>query len=281
MDIIKAYADPIVDAAVERARARQQNGEKDVPGEVKEGETMLDYMVKSTKDKTLLRDETLNILIAGRDTTASLLTSAIYELSRHPHVLAKLRAEVLGVVGVDGVPRPEDIRSMRYLRAVLNEVLRLWPPVPYNGRTCREATLLPNKEPGRKPFYVPAGTRCTYSVFNMHRRKDLWGPDALDFDPERFLDERVKLHTSNNFIFLPFNAGPRICLGQQFAYNEASFFLIRLLQAYGDITLVLDGQPPVPLTDAGEKTRDDVWMRAHLTLYEEGGVWVHLDRADS
>jgi cytochrome P450 len=180
---------------------------------------------------------------------------------------------------------------MRYLRAVLNEVLRLWPPVyvarmhqfhiqpdidaslrPYNGRTCREATLLPNKEPGRKPFYVPAGTRCTYSVFNMHRRKDLWGPDALDFDPERFLDERVKLHTSNNFIFLPFNAGPRICLGQQFAYNEASFFLIRLLQAYGDITLVLDGQPPVPLTDAGEKTRDDVWMRAHLTLYAEVSI---------
>jgi hypothetical protein len=75
MDIIKAYADPIVDAAVERARARQQNGEKDVPGEVKEGETMLDYMVKSTKDKTLLRDETLNILIAGRDTVH--LTSSL------------------------------------------------------------------------------------------------------------------------------------------------------------------------------------------------------------
>ena len=55
-----------------------------------------------------------------------------------------------------------------------------------------------------------------YSVFFMHRRKDLWGPDAEEFDPDRFLDERVKTYlTPNPFIFLPFNAGPRICLGQQ------------------------------------------------------------------
>ena len=93
--------------------------------------------------------------------------------------------------------------------------------------------------PGQPDLYIPPRTRCLYSVLLMHRRKDLWGPDgascvslmliystpwysrcgtstALSFDPERFIDERVQKYlVPNPFIFLPFNAGPRICLGQQ------------------------------------------------------------------
>lgn len=94
-------------------------------------------------------------------------------------------------------------------------------------------TLLPGPDPDAKPFYVPPKTRILVSVIGMHRRKDLWGPDgkdylpirssvtyiffsALEFDPDRFLDERLhKYLTPRPFIFLPFNAGPRICLGQQ------------------------------------------------------------------
>jgi len=129
-----------------------------------------------TKDSTLLRDETLNILLASRDTTASLLSTAIYALSQHPDVLEKLRSEILDTVGSQRAPTSEDIRSMRYLRAVLNEVLRLWPPVPFNSRKSRKATLWPSKEPGGKPYYVPPNTRCTYSVYVMHRRQDLWVP---------------------------------------------------------------------------------------------------------
>lgn len=68
---------------------------------------------------------------------------------------------------------------------------------------------------------------------------------AEKFDPDRFLDDRVKTYiTPNPFIFLPFNAGPRICLGQQFAYHETSFFLIRLLQRFGGIEHVAEAQPP-------------------------------------
>jgi len=100
----------------------------------------------------------------------------------------------------------------------------------------------------------------------------------LIFDPGRFLDERVKFLTSNNFIFLPFNAGPRICLGQQFAYNEASFFLIRLLQSFSKVSLALDAQPAssLPIWPGREK----IWMKSHLTLYCAGGLWVRMEAVE-
>ncbi|KAJ3755884.1 cytochrome P450 [Lentinula raphanica] len=97
---------------------------------------------------------------------------------------------------------------------------------------------------------------------------------VLNFDPDRFLDERLpKYLTPNPFIFLPFNAGPRICLGQQFAYNETSYFLIKFLQAFTDFQIAWDVQPesskppvdwqPVPGTTKG---RDKVLHASHLTM---------------
>jgi hypothetical protein len=153
-------------------------------------------------------------------------------------------------------------------------------------------------------------SRCIYSVFLMHRREDLWGPDgqslfgssivnrilmhfaALVFDPDRFLDDRLRMYLlPNPFIFLPFNAGPRICLGQQvilfqgqpmivlvlrcslqFAYNEVSLFLIRLLQAFSSISFAPDADPgslPPASWAAGEARRpiERVWLKTHLILH--------------
>ncbi|CUA73615.1 hypothetical protein RSOLAG22IIIB_10915 [Rhizoctonia solani] len=125
-----------------------------------------------------------------------------------------------------------------------------------------------------------------YSVLHMHRRKDLWGPDAEEFDPERWLDERLKKYlTPNPFIFLPFNAGPRICLGQQFAYNEASYFLSRLLQRVESFELVPEAHPEgtLPPLDwkngEGRKVYEKVWPKSHLTIYCNGGLWVTMKEA--
>jgi cytochrome P450 len=108
----------------------------------------------------------------------------------------------------------------------------------------------------------------------MHRRTDLWGPDAEEFDPDRFLDERVQKYlTPNPFIFLPFNAGPRICLGQQFAYNEMSFFLVRLVQTFGSVSLASDAQPaetkPPPrwATVKGRQSIEKIRPKSHLTMF--------------
>jgi cytochrome P450 len=85
-------------------------------------------------DKFVVRDQALNMLTAGRDTTASTIVSAVYLLAMHPSVLRNLRAEVISRVGTTRAPSPEDVRDMKYLRAVINETLRLFPPAPFNVR---------------------------------------------------------------------------------------------------------------------------------------------------
>ncbi|THU81667.1 cytochrome P450 [Dendrothele bispora CBS 962.96] len=290
---VRRVLDPILVQALERKSGKQgeekeEEGVKEVRDrEVGEGETLLDHLINYTDDPVILRDEIMNLAVAGRDTTASILTFTMYMLSQHPEILRKLREEVLQKIGGKRRPTYEDFREMRYLRAVLNETLRLYPPVPFNMRQCKDGALLPPIKPGDKPIYVPPGTRCAYSVLVMHRRPDLWGPTALDFDPDRFLDSRVHEYlTPNPFIFLPFNAGPRICLGQQFAYHEASFFLVRLLQRFGAIELVeeampLTGRVPKEWKDEGGiKARERVQMRSHLTMYVVEGLWLKMEEAE-
>ncbi|KAI6099104.1 cytochrome P450 [Pisolithus sp. B1] len=231
-------------------------------------------------DRSVITDEIVNILIAARDSTASTLTFLVYMLSQHPDVLKRLRAEVVSKVGNSRGPTYNDVREMKYMRAVINETLRLYAPVPLNVRTSTEAVVWPGVN-GGPPVYIPPNTQVPFSVFLMHRRKDLWGPDADIFDPDRFVDERSKYLTSNPFIFLPFSAGPRICLGQQFAHNEISFFLVRLLQTFSSITLAEDLQTRPSECDkgTGRNAHEKVIIKHHLTLYVDGGLWVRMGEA--
>jgi len=229
-----------------------------------------------------LHDAIINAMVAGRDTIATTLTIAVYFLCMYPDILRRLRAEVLGRVGLSGRATPADVREMKYLRAFINETMRLYPPVPVNVRYAETSTTLPNPDKSGKPFYIPRNAGVIYSVFIMHRMPELWGPDAEEFDPDRFLDERVKYLTSNPFMFLPFNAGPRICLGQQFAYNEISVFLVRLLQTFNDMKLAPDAAPPGSLPpdswsgQPGRKGIERFWPKVHITVYSEGGLWVRM-----
>ncbi|KAF8160351.1 cytochrome P450 [Mycena galopus ATCC 62051] len=269
--IADAYIEPILNAALEKRKAGEQGKGDDEP------ETFLSHLVQGTDNKEVIRDSIFNILVAGRDTTAATLTFAVYMLAEHPDLADRLRKEILDVVGSSRMPTYDDFRNMKYLRAFINETLRLYPPVPFNNRTSKKSTLW--------PAVKPEANRSTirYSVFLMHRRTDLWGPDALKFDPDRFLDERVKKYlTPNPFIFLPFNAGPRICLGQQFAYNEASFFLVRLLQKFTAFSLAPDAQPestkpPASWKDInGTQATEKIMLARHLTMFSKGGLWVRM-----
>ncbi|KAI0703355.1 cytochrome P450 [Cerioporus squamosus] len=277
---IDKFIAPLLTEALQKKAKNASQDEK-----VTDEDTLLSQLLKVTDDYNIIRDETLNILLAGRDTTACTLTFAIYRLAEHKDVLKRLREEILDVVGPTRRPTYDDIRNMKYLRAVINETLRLYPPVPMNTRCAVKDTVLPATSSGGRGVFVPAGTKVIYSVFMMHRRKDLWGPDALSFDPDRFLDERVQKYlTPNPFIFLPFNAGPRICLGQQFAYNEASFMLVRLLQQFSSIEFTPEVAPesvvPPGYTDSpGSDGTDRVWMGSHLTMFAKGGLWVKMTEA--
>lgn len=192
---------------IKEAIASQNDIEKGVE-EKKRNYTFLYELLKVTNDPYTLQSETLNVLLAGRDTTASLLSHTFHELARRPDVWSKLQAEIDGLGGQP--PDYETMKGLKYVKWVLNESLRLKPVVPGNTRIAVRDTVLPlGGGPDEKsPVLVPKGTPVGYSVWTMHRRKDFYGEDALEFKPERW--EKLR----PGWEYLPFNGGPRICIGK-------------------------------------------------------------------
>ncbi|KAL8715116.1 MAG: hypothetical protein Q9220_001073 [cf. Caloplaca sp. 1 TL-2023] len=173
-------------------------------------------LVKRTRDPMRLRSELLNILLAGRDTTASLLGNLWFVLAKRPDVWALLKQEVKTLGGQK--PTFEQVKDMKYLRYVLNESLRLHPVVPNNSRMSITDTFLPlgGGPDGKSPVFIPAKTNVGWSMYSIQRRKDIFGEDADEFKPERWETLRP------GWDYLPFNGGPRICIGRE------TFFLHRL-----------------------------------------------------
>ncbi|KAG9035693.1 hypothetical protein FS837_001848 [Tulasnella sp. UAMH 9824] len=298
MRVVDSYLEPLVRDAVRRRKNLE-------PEEKGEYESFLDHLADSTSDVPLIKDQLLNILLAARDTTAQLLSWTCYVLALHPDIMDRLRQEVLAAYGESGVPTFENIKTLKYrkhlpkpppltppltlrrlrtVRAILDEVLRLFPPVPINVRSpFNDATVVPTRQ---GPLYFSsAGMLCTWSVPSMHKRKDLWGEDADKFDPERWIDpSRARKVVDNPFMFLPFNGGPRICIGQQFAYNEASFVMIRLMQLFDRFTLAQkDAAPASALppeswkTANGRKQFEEAWPKNAITLYSKVGLLPEVD----
>ncbi|KAL8995608.1 MAG: hypothetical protein Q9169_004682 [Polycauliona sp. 2 TL-2023] len=165
-------------------------------------------LVKTIQDPVRIRSELLNILLAGRDTTASLLANVWFVLAKRSDVWVKLRQEVDSLGGER--PTFEQIKDMKYLKYVLNEILRLYPVVPVNTRMSITDTVLPRGggPDGQSPLFIPAKTNVSWNQYAIHRRKDIFGEDAEDFKPERW--EKLR----PGWGYLPFNGGPRICIGR-------------------------------------------------------------------
>jgi len=177
----------------------------------------LDLVAESTADRDALRGQIINLLAAGRDTTACLLTWTFFLLVRHPRILEKLREEVNANCSDLASLTRTDLRKMGYLQNVLRETLRLYPSVPVNDRKANKTTFLPTGGgPDRTaPVLVPKGATVAYSVYAMHRRPEFYGMDAELFRPDRW-DEDMPMRcdkTTAAWGYLPFNGGPRICLG--------------------------------------------------------------------
>lgn len=152
--------------------------------------------------------------------------------------MAKLREEILATVGPEDEPTYRDLKDMSYLKAVVNETLRLYPAVPYNTRVALRDTTLPKGggPDGSQRVGVLEGMVMAYSPYIMQRRPDLYPPvsdtfaDVNQFSPERWEHWHPKGHE-----YVPFNAGPRICVGQQFALTEMAYVLCRMFQRYGRV----------------------------------------------
>lgn len=261
------FAMSYVELALERTKYNGANEEKK-DGKNEPTYVFLDELAKETRDPIILRDQAINIMVAGRDTTASLLSWTLLMLARNKPVFHKLRAAILKELG-DGSDISnitfESLKRCEYLRYVLNETLRLYPTVPNNFRYALKDTSLPRGggKDGQSPIFIPKDAMVIYNVYSMHRNPTIWGNDALEFRPERWASNQGAATHSWNY--LPFNGGPRICLGQQFALTEVGYTVCRLLQSFKDIeahSSMLEPKEPREL--------------ASLTLSPADGVYIKL-----
>jgi cytochrome P450 len=168
-----------------------------------------------------LRNNLLTFITAGHETTALALTWTFYLLSLHPAVERRVRQEIDSVTG--GAPlHAEHIDALAYTGRVIQEAMRLYPPAALIVREARQDVELVQE-------HIRAGTTIYVPVYALHRHEKLWHePDR--FDPSRFEPEAVKAR--ERFAYLPFGAGPRICIGQSFAQMEATVVLASLLNSF-------------------------------------------------
>ncbi|KAF3162545.1 Protein kinase alk2 [Orbilia oligospora] len=220
------FVDRYVNSAIERAKSGKAGTGKYI---------FMDAITKDTLNPSLLRDAALSLLLAGRDTTGSLIGFIFYLLVRHPEIQDKLRKVIYEEFGPTYEPSRitfESLKNCKYLKYVIDEVSRLYPTIPINGRVAARDTTLPlgGGIDGKSPLFVPKGTPVEFCIYAMHRRVDIWGEDAHCFRPERW-ETRTKTETSS-WEYLPFNGGPRVCIGQQFALTETAYTVVRMFQEF-------------------------------------------------
>ena len=174
-----------------------------------------------TMDDRQLRDEVITLYLAGHETTASLLSWALYRLGRHPEMQARVISEIDAVL-TDGAPSMERLKRLEYTSQFIHEVLRLYPP----AWTVARNALADDEIMG---YRIPVGSIVMVSPYFAHRLEEFW-PDPLRFDPARFTPEAIAAR--HPFAYFPFSLGPRICIGMQFTMYEARLVLGMLLRQY-------------------------------------------------
>ncbi len=168
-----------------------------------------------------VRDHVITIFLAGHETTAMAMTWTWFLLSQHPQEEAKLHAELASVLG-GRAPTHEDLSRLTYTRMVVEESMRIYPPVHTIGREA----LADDTLSGRR---IPKGSTILIAPWVLHRHVKLWENPGR-FDPERFSPERSAARP--RFSYLPFGGGKRICIGAAFALAEATVLLATLAQRY-------------------------------------------------
>ena len=220
---VKNFTERFVELAVEHPSFSEKPDTKK--------QSLLQNLATQTQDRTELRNQTLSILLAGRDTTAAILGWCLTRLALQPEIFAKLRGIILQEFHPNQPITFAQLKGCRYLQDFLSEVLRLHPVVPMNNRAATKDTTIPvgGGPDGRSPIAIRKGEVVNFCVYNMQRRPELWGEDGEDFKPERW-EQRYP-----GWQFLPFLGGPRICLGQQYALTEAGYLVVRLLHEFDAI----------------------------------------------
>lgn len=234
----------VADKVIDDRRERPATDMPDLLDLLLEGE---DPETKRRMTTSELRDNLLTFIVAGHETTALTLSWALYLCAFDQSVQQRARREAQAQLG--GRPATvEDCEQLPYIRQIIDEALRLYPPAAMLARTAREPDTLCGREIRRRDT-------VTIPIYALHRNQLLW-EDPDRFDPDRFADPSA----IDRFAYLPFGAGPRVCIGAGFAMQEAVIVLATLLSRFR--FELVPGKAPKPVMI--------------LTLRPEGGVWLRV-----
>jgi cytochrome P450 family 97 subfamily B polypeptide 3 len=272
----------VLNELIEKALATQnQVDEKELQNrnyDEMENPSLLRFLVDMRGEEASskqLRDDLMTMLIAGHETTAAVLTWSMFELSQQPDLLAKVRAEIDEVLG-DRAPTYDDIPKLKLVRLVVAESLRMYPEPPLLIRRALEDDILPAGGVGFETK-VMRGTDIFMAIYNVHRSPDFW-EEPNKFDPLRFTrpfknEKRPEWsgfepvasamypnEVHADFAYLPFGAGSRKCVGDQFACMEAVITLAMTIKRF-NLELAMKPEDVGIYTGATIHTRNGLHMR--------------------
>ncbi|XVF57989.1 hypothetical protein PTKIN_Ptkin07bG0026500 [Pterospermum kingtungense] len=192
-----------------------------------EGSEMGDF----GKSDKFLRDTAYSFITAGKDTVSIGLTWFFWLIATHPSVEKRVLEEIKANCPTknDGELlffNGEELNQFVYLHATLCETLRLYPPVPFNNKSSIQSDVLPSG------LRVGPRTRILISMYSMGRNEEIWGKDCEEFKPERWISETGKIAQKPSYMFVPFGAGPRVCLGKDMSFKQMKTVVINVLRNY-------------------------------------------------
>ena len=225
------------------------------------GADLLDLLLSATDDQGQsfsdqeIKEESLTFVLAGSETTGNLMVWMLYVLMTHSDVLQVCREEVDRVLPNGIEPTNEHLSELVVCEAVINETLRLYPPVTYFLRHCVQEHTIGTKQKLR----IPKGAAIAVNPYLLHRRGDLW-PRPHEFDYTRWMRDPItglKPKLPHPFAYLPFAAGPRNCIGQNFALLEAKIMLAMFVQRCN--FEMVPGQKIAPIVKITMRTKYGLW----------------------
>ncbi|KAL9107959.1 MAG: hypothetical protein Q9227_007174 [Pyrenula ochraceoflavens] len=220
-----------IDARVDRALARVRSPDK----KAKEGNLnkyiLLDEMAATTQDRYELRMQIINVFFPARDTAAIAFGDLIFELARHLREWHKLRAEVLAIDRQQPLTF-ELIKSLKRVKAIINESLRLHPAASRIGRAALKDTVLPRGggSDGHSPVFVPKGRVIEMDLYTLQRDPSIWGEDADEFRPDRWAEGRPLWES--RWQYQPFLGGIRMCPAQNQVLTQLAYLLVRFAEEF-------------------------------------------------
>eukprot|EP00253_Pinus_taeda_P035753 PITA_35753 len=222
------FAEKIID---DHVNLNHFNGQKDEDAE-RHVEDFVDVLLRIAKTDTRITRETIKALVldmfsGGVETTSITLEWAMSELLRHPHAMKELQEEIESVVGQNGHVKESNLATMKYLHCVVKETLRLYPAVPLAvPHESVEAVTIGG-------YYIPKKTTVMVNLWAIGRDPHVWGADATEFKPERFMEyEHINLTDQSDFSMIPFGAGRRGCPGASMAIPTIELALAQLLHTF-------------------------------------------------